>query len=137
MDEFKVVRQQLPQLRFEAKVKALVAEYPEADRYTKAMYDDRKRWAESVFQYGKRCGQAANRRGAPAPRHKETYRCCSDSRQTATPGTTQPRAAPSTEAKTGRVAVVPFNGCNMDVVRRTATFMTDIRILSIFAARTA
>lgn len=59
MDELKVVHQPLSQVRFEAKSKALVAKYPKADKYTKVIYDDGKRWAEYVSPYGNRRGRTA------------------------------------------------------------------------------
>ena len=37
-----MVRQQLSQVRSQTEFKALVAKYPKADRYIKAIYEDRE-----------------------------------------------------------------------------------------------
>lgn len=52
MDDFRVARQQLSLLKFEAKFNALIDKYPKAERYMRVIYDDRKRWAEYVSPLG-------------------------------------------------------------------------------------
>ncbi|CAB1097936.1 unnamed protein product [Ectocarpus sp. CCAP 1310/34] len=48
MDEFRCVRQQLSLAKFERKFNALIAKYPQTEKYMRAVYDDRTRWAEYV-----------------------------------------------------------------------------------------